>query len=444
MAGAELPPSGPPLPPPDAPLVIPPRWHPDPSPWRLRRWAAASWLRARFWGAVFAVFSDGVTTRHADGTLVPLFRRNHLPAGPLVVVSNHTSHADSAALVTTLGRDHRPVLFAAAADYWLTDWAYTVAGSSLIGLWPTRRGPEGAHDLHAAIPALRKGTVIIVYPEGTRGAGGELGTFKHGAFDLAADAGATILTVAVKGTSELLPKHGRIHRRPVEVRWGAAIAPDQLAGSDSRQVAEQARTAVAELLSPPVPTLPGFGYAHVARIAASTLGLAIVFFWAFGEGVSWPLIAEMPLLLLVVTVGLSWRGPLLIAASALGSILGIVTTWWLVTHGIDPPTPWTTPRMHATALAQLTDDPSTAFWHQMFNGIPVKVYAHASGTLHLPFATLIQVVLPRALRIVIIGGSAWLLSSVLARYLRPCLGAIQFWSLVAFPFALAAVVGYWA
>lgn len=404
----------------------------------------STFLRARLWGAVLALLSDGVTTLPKTGTPVPLFRRNRLPSGPLVVVSNHHSHADSAALVATLGRDHRPIMFAAAADYWLTSRIRHVAGETLIGLWPVRRSETGRRDLLEAAAAIQAGVVLVVYPEGTRRADSSPGTFKTGAFEAAKAANATILPVATVGTEKLLGKGGKYRRRPVEVRWADPIPADQVQARDASDLAQEAQQRVRSLTEEPVRQRPGFGYARASRIAASWLGLAIVFFWAFGEGISWPLIAEMPLLLLVVTCGWSWRAPLLIATSAVGSILGIMATWWLVTHGFDPPTPLTTQRMAEEAMAHMQANPATAFWYQMFNGIPVKVYANAAGNLDLPFGTLLQVVFPRALRIVLVGGTAWALSAVLARYLKPCLGMIQVYALAVFPFALAAVVGYWS
>ena len=118
-------------------------------------------------------------------------------------------------------------------------------------------------------------------------------------------------------------------------------------------------------------------------------------------------------------------------------------TWWLTSRGIDPPAPFTTPRMEATAAAQLAADPTGAFLAQTVDGIPVKVYAAAAGHLHLSLADVFAAVWPRAARIVAVGSLAWLAGSVLRRYLQPLLGVLQVAALVAVPFVLAQVVALW-
>jgi hypothetical protein len=100
--------------------------------------------------------------------------------------------------------------------------------------------------------------------------------------------------------------------------------------------------------------------------------------------------------------------------------------------------------MHETALKQMSEDPANAFWSQMFNGIPVKVYAHAAGLSHLTFLQLIQSIWPRIMRILLVGGIGWLVGLLLTRYLRPCLGFIQVTCLVLFPFALTAIILWWS
>lgn len=55
--------------------------------------------------------------------------------------------------------------------------------------------------------ALRKGSSVFFFPEGTRSKTGQLKPFKPGAFILAKELQLPLLTVAITGTQAALPKH---------------------------------------------------------------------------------------------------------------------------------------------------------------------------------------------------------------------------------------------
>jgi 1-acyl-sn-glycerol-3-phosphate acyltransferase len=100
--------------------------------------------------------------------------------------------------------------------------------------------------------------------------------------------------------------------------------------------------------------------------------------------------------------------------------------------------------MHETALHELSTDPSSAFANQMFNGIPVKVYAHIAGQLGMDFAEIFSAMLPRLARIGIVGGIGWVGGGLLSRYLKPCLGAVQAVCLTVFPLGLGLIIWWWS
>ena len=389
---------------------------------------------------MLSVVTDGVTTTPGAGAVIPLARKPHVPDGPLIILANHPSRADAVVLAATIGRS-RPLLFAAPAEYWLESWVYLWAARVFAGVWLTRtrsaRDEPGHDDLLSAAPTVAAGIAVVIFTEG------DSSRFDPTIFELAKKSGARILPVAMVGTAGVLPPHARrTTRHPIEVRWGTPFAVES---SEKPEVAQaRVRAEIDQLSTTPAVAHPGAGWTRIRRVAFGWAGLGIIAFWAFFEGVFWPLLAEMPLLLLVVTVGRSWRGPLLIAASAVASACGILATWFLVSHGIDTPVPLTTDRMHEVALAQLATDPANAFWNQMWNGIPVKVYAHATGELHMTFFEVFSVMFPRLLRIGIVGGAGWLLGGVLSRFLKPCLGAVQAYCLALFPFGLAFVIWWWS
>jgi 1-acyl-sn-glycerol-3-phosphate acyltransferase len=171
-----------------------------------------------------------------------------LPRGGCVVVANHSSHADTAALLAALDSRHAPRV-AAAADYWFAAGWRSAVCRALAAAFPVRRTGGGSADMAGAVALLRSGRAVIVYPEGTRGQGGPA-PFHSGAFRLAEAAGVPVVPVGIAGTADLLPKHGRLRRTRVTVRIGTPLPPDPEAAR-----AEVARLAADGAARTPTPSL---------------------------------------------------------------------------------------------------------------------------------------------------------------------------------------------
>jgi 1-acyl-sn-glycerol-3-phosphate acyltransferase len=135
----------------------------------------------------------------------------HLPkSGPAIIAANHNSHVDTLLLLTIfpaklIGR-LRPV---AAADYFLRGPVIGWVSRTLIGIVPIVRDGGGREDVLApAREALAAGDIVIIFPEGTRGAAtDELGPMKAGVARLAAAfPGAPVIPVWIEGAGRVLPK----------------------------------------------------------------------------------------------------------------------------------------------------------------------------------------------------------------------------------------------
>lgn len=130
--------------------------------------------------------------------------------GPAIIAANHNSHVDTLLLLTMfparlIGR-LRPV---AAADYFLRGPVIGWFSRSLIGIVPISRQSGGREDVLApAREALAAGDIVIIFPEGTRGAAtDELGPMKAGVARLAAAfPGAPVIPVWIEGAGRVLPK----------------------------------------------------------------------------------------------------------------------------------------------------------------------------------------------------------------------------------------------
>ena len=386
---------------------------------------AGSLVRRSLWRGVFGL-TGGLRVR------------GHLPDRPCVVVANHSSHADTAALLASLPARRRPAV-AAAADYWFdgAPWWRTFLGKHLTSAFPVRRSGGGSADLQHAIAMLHSGRDVIIFPEGTRSRDGSLGHFHTGAARLAQAAGVPLVPVAICGTSALLPVHGRPllhHRTPVALHIGEPATDTADASS-----AVETMTAVKSHRRPIVDSRIR---RNVARFAGSRTALWVLGLWAFAEALVWPLLPEFALA--VVAVAAPKRSGRLIAATAIGSVAGGAVMYGLAARGITLPAALTTPRMHATVARDFAADGAAAVAQQPASGIPFKVYGAAAGHAHVGIAQFVAASIPaRAWRITAAGVLAGAFGAATHRLRRwyPYYVAVF---VLFFAAALGAVIRAWS
>jgi 1-acyl-sn-glycerol-3-phosphate acyltransferase len=154
--------------------------------------------------------------------------RHHLPAGPFLLCSNHSSHADSAALMTASGFRFRRFALLGASDYFFQSRGVRWSVSPWMNVIPIERSPK-PKALAECLARCRRfleqtGGILILYPEGTRSPDGEMRVFKPGAGLFASELGVPVVPAYIEGTRRILPK-GRFLPRPgdVTVRFGEAM-----------------------------------------------------------------------------------------------------------------------------------------------------------------------------------------------------------------------------
>ena len=134
--------------------------------------------------------------------------------GPAIVAANHSSHIDTLLLLTLFSpRAVGKVRPVAAADYFLADPVISWVSRRLIGIVPVERGRAGADvdPLAAARAALANGDILIVFPEGTRGAASDMAPLKSGVARLAeAFPAAPVIPVWIEGAGRVLPKGAHV------------------------------------------------------------------------------------------------------------------------------------------------------------------------------------------------------------------------------------------
>lgn len=170
--------------------------------------------------------------------------RERVPrAGAYVVAPSHRSLMDIffTAYITT-----RRIRFMAKQELFekrFLAWLFTAGGG-----FPVERGTADRAALRAAQLALESGEPVVIFPEGTRGHGPEIGDLFDGAAYLAARLGLPVVPVAIGGSEEILASGKVLPRlRRVRIVVGEPILPPQVHEGRVRrrevaQMTEQLRT----------------------------------------------------------------------------------------------------------------------------------------------------------------------------------------------------------
>ncbi len=164
--------------------------------------------------------------------------------GRTVVVSNHESHADPF-LISHLPWEMKWLGKASLFRLPVVGWMMWLAGDI-----PVRRGDSASGKGAMADCArwLVRGVPVMIFPEGTRSAGGALLPFKDGAFRLAIESEAELLPVAVFGTRHALPKHSwRFQNAYARVTVGTPLSTKGLTLADVETLKASARAQVEAL-----------------------------------------------------------------------------------------------------------------------------------------------------------------------------------------------------
>lgn len=131
-----------------------------------------------------------------------------------VVMSNHQSHYDVPVLYYVLGGRLRMV--AKTELFALPIFGRALREAGMIEV-DRKNHTRAVASLAGAKTRLEAGTNIWIAPEGTRSRTGKLLSFKKGGFVLAIAAAAPILPITIEGTRDVLPSHGLLSRRGIEV-----------------------------------------------------------------------------------------------------------------------------------------------------------------------------------------------------------------------------------
>ncbi len=166
-----------------------------------------------FWRITFFIF----------GIRFQIEGKKNIPEPPFLICPNHQSYIDGPFFIS-----HFPYPIKAMIKESIFKIPWVGQALKIANFIKVKR----THPLRASLAykeaeeLLRKGNVLLIFPEGTRSKDGHLGRFKEGACRLAERAGVPILPAVFFNSRELLPRGKWVPRSgKVKVRFLKPLRP---------------------------------------------------------------------------------------------------------------------------------------------------------------------------------------------------------------------------
>lgn len=192
----------------------------------------------------------GASLMWAAGVRLTWENPEHLGNGrSQILVSNHQSWFDVFAIAGGL-----PVRFSFVGKKELSKIPIFGRAWELVGHYAIDRQNHRAAvaSLEVVVKRMKSDrTTLVMFPEGTRSATGQLTPFKKGAFVLAIESQTPVVPVAVLGTRDIMPKGAWVVRPgKVVIRVAPPIPTKGLGPADREQLMTEARDEIARMMGP--------------------------------------------------------------------------------------------------------------------------------------------------------------------------------------------------
>ncbi len=185
---------------------------------------------------------------------VRYYGRENIPThGGVLVVCNHQSHFDPP--LVGMGVNRRMNYLARDTLFTFPPFRWLIHSVDAI---PIDREGVGLSGVKESLRRLKRGEMVVVFPEGTRTRDGEIGRFRPGFTALASRSGAAILPVAVEGAFAAWPRAQKFPGRGrIFVRYGPPLRPEEIRGRDERELLLEVQRRVHQCLAE-IRQHPGF------------------------------------------------------------------------------------------------------------------------------------------------------------------------------------------
>lgn len=169
------------------------------------------------------------------GGIKSIGEENIPKTGAVIFAPNHVSNLDPPAVAC--GTNKRQLAFMAKEELFKGLFGKII---SSVGAFPVRRGESDTESIRKTISLLEEGRAVLVFPEGMRGDGKQLGAINRGVAMLAKRTRAAVLPIAVVGTHIVAPRGSKgLKRHKIVVAYGKPFTYGEVAkGSTEKQSRE--------------------------------------------------------------------------------------------------------------------------------------------------------------------------------------------------------------
>ncbi|MBL4938383.1 1-acyl-sn-glycerol-3-phosphate acyltransferase [Clostridium sp. YIM B02515] len=181
------------------------------------------------------------------GSTVKLIGEENIPEGSCVFVGNHQANYD---ILAMLGYVNKPIGFIAkkelmklpGVNYWM---------KQIHCVFMDREDPrDSVRSIIQGVENLKKGYSMVIYPEGTRSKGPDMGEFKKGAMKLATKAGVAIVPVTINNTYEIFEAQNgkKVKASKVDIIFSKPIETKGLTKEEQSNLSENIKAIIQENL----------------------------------------------------------------------------------------------------------------------------------------------------------------------------------------------------
>ena len=172
-------------------------------------------------------------------------RENYPATGGALICANHQSFLDPMLIGNSSSRPMnylaRKTLFRFGPLGWLLDFVNTI---------PVEREGFGVGGIRETLKRLKRGEMVLLFPEGTRSTDGEIQLFKQGLATLARRSRVALVPVGVDGAYDAWPRSERFPQLGrVRVVVGKPLSPELVETLDDRELMEELRQRIIDCIA---------------------------------------------------------------------------------------------------------------------------------------------------------------------------------------------------